>query len=249
VRVLICGRLTVEADPEVVAESAFPGRLGRRLWAYVVLNRRRPVARAELVDALWGEESPETADASLNALVSRVRSAVAPAGDAIELRASTGSYELSLASGAFVDRERAWLAITHVQSLRREGRVRDAWSEAIIANEIAARGFLAGEDAPWIESERRTLHDVRLQALDAICDAELAQDRPTEAERVARQLIAADPLRESGYRFLMRAAAQSGNRASAVSVMDECRRALAAVGTRPSPETERVFKTTLRAAD
>src|SRR3954468_14993857 len=229
-RVLICGRLAVEADPVVVAETAFPGRLGRRLWAYLVLNRRRPIARAELGDALWGEESPEAADESLNALVSRVRTAVAPLGDRIELRAATGAYGLSLTADAFVDRERAWLAITHVQAIRREGNVREAWSEAIIANEIAARGFLPGEDAPWIEAERRTLRDISLQALEAICDAELAQARPAEAGRVARQLIARDELRESGYRYLMRAVAMEGNHARAVAVMDECRRALAAVG-------------------
>ena len=247
-RVLICGRLAVEAEPVVIAESAFPGRLGRRLWAYLVLNRRRPVARAEIVDALWGEESPETADASLNALVSRVRTAVAPLRDRVSLHAATGTYALTLEADAFVDRERAWLAITHVQAIRREGRIREAWSEAIIANEIAARGFLPGEDAPWIEAERRTLHDVRLQALDAICDAELAQGRPLEAERVARQLIAVDAIRESGYRFLMRAVAMSGNPASAITIMDECRRALATVGARPSPDTERVF-TTVRTAE
>lgn len=231
-----------------VAESVFPGRLGRRLWAYLVLNRRRPIARAELVDALWGEESPETADASLNALVSRVRTAVAPLGTAVELRAATGSYALGLAPDTFVDRERAWVAITHVQSLRRDGRIREAWSEAIIANEIAARGFLPGEDAPWIEAERRALRDVELQALEAIADAEIAQGRAPEAERVARRLIARDELRESGYRLLMRALALGGNAAQAASVMAECRAALAAVGAHPSAETERALRAALDTA-
>ena len=244
-RVLICGRLSVEAEPVVVTEEALPGRLGRRLWTYLVLNRRRPVGRAELVDALWGEESPDAADVSLNALASRVRSAFARLGDRIALRAASGTYSLALPNDVFVDRERAWVAITHVQAIRRQGRLGDAWSEAIIANEIAARGFLPGEDAPWIESERRALRDIALQALEAVCDAELAQARPLEAERVARRLIATDELRESGYRYLMRAVVMSGNRAQAVSVMDECRRALAAVGAHPSPETERAFKDTL----
>jgi DNA-binding SARP family transcriptional activator len=243
VRLLICGRISIEHEGGVVAESAFPGRLGRRLWAYLVLQRRRPVSRGELVDALWGDASPEAADASLNALVSRVRTAIAPLGPGCaELRAATGTYSLHLAADAFVDRERAWSAINHVQALQREGRLADAWAEAIIANEIAARGFLAGEDAPWIEAERRTLRDIELQALDAVCEAELAQRRPLEAERVARRLVTVDPLRESGYRHLMRAARDAGNAAQAVAIMDECRAALAAVSARPSAVTERLFR-------
>lgn len=241
-RVLICGRLSVESETTLVPETALPGRLGRRLWCYLVLHRRRPVSRAELFTALWGEESPEAADASLNALVSRTRSALAPLGARADLRAASGTYSLELAGDTFVDRERAWTAIHHVQAIRREGRIRDAWAEAIIANEIAARGFLPGEDAPWIEAERRTLRDIELQALEAVCDAELAQGRASDAERVARRLITADPLRESGYRYLMRACAAGGNAAQAATVMAECRAALASVSARPSAETERVFR-------
>jgi len=243
VRVRICGSLSIEEGDVVVGEPALPGRLGRRLWTYLVLHRRRPIGRSELVDALWGEESPEAADASLNALVSRVRAALAPLGsERAELRATSGSYALRLSADAFVDRERAWTAITHVQAIRRAGNVAEAWSEAVIASEIASRGFLLGEDAPWIEAERRTLRDIELQALEAICDAELAQARAPEAERVARRLIATDSLRESGYRYLMRALAAGGNAAQAASVMEECRAALASVSAHPSDATERVFR-------
>ena len=244
-RITICGRLRVEADGASLDEAAFPGRLGRRFWAYLVLNRRRPVGRAELVTALWGEESPEAADASLNAVASRVRSALARAAADAELRAATGSYTLSLPADVFVDRERAWTAIHHVQAIRRRGDARGAWAEAVIANEIAQRGFLPGEEAEWIEAERRVLRDIELQSLEAICEAELDQHRPEEAERVARRLIAADPLRESGYRLLMRALAAGGNPAQASRVMDECRAALATVSAEPSIETERAFRQSL----
>ena len=231
----------------MVPEGALPGRLGRRLWAYLVLNRHRPVGRPELVAALWGEESPEAADASLNALVSRVRGAFGALGDGqLELRSASGSYSLELAAGAFVDRERAWSAIHHVQAIRREGRVRAAWAEALVAGEIAGRGFLPGEDAPWIEAERRTLRGMELQALEAMCEAELDQGHLLEAERVARRLITADPLHESGYRLLMRALSAAGNAAQILAVMEECRSALARVEARPSAATERVYRELMR---
>src|SRR4051812_2518860 len=106
----------------MLREAALPGRLGRRLWTYLVLNRRRPVGRDELIAALWGESSPEAADASLNALVSRVRAAVGTLGaTGAAIRSTGGGYALQLDADVFVDRERAWTAIHHVQATRRAG--------------------------------------------------------------------------------------------------------------------------------
>ena len=242
-RVYICGPLRVESETATVTEEAFPGRLGRRLWAYLVLNRRRLVSRSELADALWADEWPEAGDASLNALVSRVRALLHRVGtEPAELRGSTGAYALVLPGSAFVDRERAWTAINHVRASREHGDIRAAWAEAVIANEIAARGFLPGEEGAWITAERGTLEAIEVQALEAIGDAEIEQSRPDEAERVARRLIARDALRESGYRLLMRALATSGNRAQVARVMDECRTALSAASIAPSAETERVYR-------
>lgn len=210
--------------------------------AYAVLNRRRPVGRDELIAALWGDSEPEAVDASLDALISKLRTALARLHEAgLELRRSSGGYVLQLPANAFVDRERAWSAIHHVQATRRRGDVRGAWAEAVIAREIVARGFLPGDAGEWIEGERRTLRDIEVQALEAIGEAELAQSRPLEAERVARALVVLEPLRESGYRLLMIALAASGNPAQAARVLEECRAALAAVSLAPSTETLRVF--------
>ena len=232
----------METDAGALEEESLPGRLGRRLWVYLVLNRRRPIGRGEIGEALWGEDTPEAADASLNALVSRLRSAIRTVAPAVKLRASGGTYSLALPADVFVDRERAWTAIHHVEALRRQGDSVNAWAEAVIANEIAARSLLPGEDGAWIEAERRTLRDTELQALEAIGQAEIDRHRADEAERVGRRLIAADPLRESGYRLLMRALAAGGNPAQAGRVMDECRSALAAAAASPSAETERLYR-------
>ncbi|HEV8534900.1 MAG TPA: BTAD domain-containing putative transcriptional regulator [Candidatus Limnocylindria bacterium] len=241
-RVTICGRLRIESAGAVLDESALPGRLGRRLWTYLVLNRRRPVGRGEIAVALWGDDGPEAADASLNALISRLRAALVRLDPGVELRAATGSYTLALPADVFVDRERAWDAIHHVQAIRRRGDAAGAWAEAVIAHEIAARGFLPGESGEWIEGERRTLADIEMQALEAVVEAELDEGRPAEAERAARALIARDALREAGYRLLMRALAAGGNGAQAAHVIQECRAALEHAGVAVSADTERVFR-------
>ena len=245
VRVLICGELRVEGEQRALSGPDLPGRLGRRLWAYLVLNRRRPAGHGELASALWGDDIPDAWEASLHALVSRVRRALAVVADDTALRAIGGGYALTLPAGTFVDRERAWEAIHHVRARQLTGDVRGAWAEAVIAAEIAARGFLHGESGEWIEAERRLLHGIEVQALEAVADADLAGSKIEEAERVARSLVGLDPLRESGYRLLMRSLAAAGNGAAAAAVMEECRRALAAVGANPSAETEAAFRSAL----
>jgi SARP family transcriptional regulator, regulator of embCAB operon len=109
--------------------------------------------------------------------------------------------------------------------------------------EIAARGFLGGEEAPWIEGQRRAFVDLRLHALECTVEAELLRGNPAIAEREAEYLIVLDPLRESGYRLLMRALSAGGNSAQAVRVMDECRQRLLQIGGLvPSEDTVRVFR-------
>lgn len=246
-RVTVCGELRVEGASGIVWQRELPGRLGRRLWSYLVLNRRRVMANDELATALWGDAIPDAWEASLHAVVSRVRHVIGRVDAGAVIRPTGAGYALSLPVETFVDRERAWDAIHHVRSTHRRGDLAGAFAEAVIANEIAARGFLPGEPGDWVEAERRLLRGIEVQALEAVVEAELARDRPAEAERAARSLIGLDPLRESGYRLLMRSLAAAGNAGAAVDVMAECRAALAAAGATPGAETDRVFRATLGA--
>src|SRR5438093_53474 len=108
---------------------------------------------------------------------------------------------------------------------------------------VGERRFLPGEDGPWIEGRRRALHETLVQATEFAAEAELRRGEYAGAERIARAAVVLDPLRESGYRLLMRALAAAGNGAQAVRIMDECRAALRdEAGAAPSAATERAFR-------
>lgn len=77
-RIELCGRLLVEIDGEGL-QGALPGRQGRLLFAYLVMNRDRPVRRDELIEALWsGNGQPASGDALLRPPLSRLRKALGP---------------------------------------------------------------------------------------------------------------------------------------------------------------------------
>src|SRR3954452_11492446 len=102
-RMQLCGRLRVEIDGRAV-EGTLPGRQGRMLLAYLVLNRDRPVRRDELIDALWPGES--SGDALLRPPLSRLRRALG--AGRIEGRSE---LTLVLPDGAYVDWDAARAAL------------------------------------------------------------------------------------------------------------------------------------------
>lgn len=230
----------------MVREADLPGRQGRLLWVYLVLHRRGPVGRGDLAEAIWGDDVPDAWDTTLNALISRLRRVLAPlATDASEIaiRGEQGRYALLLPANSFVDWERARDAIHEADRLVFQGYPGAALAEARVAMEIAARGFLPGETAPWITGQREALREIRLRSCERTVEAELARGRPDIAETEAHQLLALDPLRESSYRWLMRALAAGGNAAQAARVYAACRRELhQRAAMTPSPETDRVFR-------
>lgn len=245
-RIYVCGRLAVEHPALTILEHAFPARQGRRLWAFLVLHRRGPVARERMADAVWGDDAPDTWDTTLNTVVSRLRSLIRPIArlePAFTIHGEIGRYRLHLPPGTFVDLERARLAMHNAETLLRTGDIGASLSEARVAVEIAARGLLDGEAGPWIEGQRRELFDIQLHSLECTAEAELARGNANLAEHEASHLIRLDPLRESGYRLLMRALAAGGNHAAASSAMRDCRRALhERAGMSPSPDTELLFR-------
>src|SRR5580693_10592202 len=61
-RIQICGSLAVERDGQRL-DTGLPGRQGRLLFTYLVVNRHRLVPRDELAAALWREPDPAAVDA------------------------------------------------------------------------------------------------------------------------------------------------------------------------------------------
>jgi DNA-binding SARP family transcriptional activator len=245
-RVRVCGRLSLELGAVVVREGDLPARQGRRLWAFLVLRRRLPVPRDEMAEAVWGDDTPDAWDVALNALVSRLRAALRPlarVAPGLAIQSEVGRYALTLPERTFVDFERARWALHEADRLFGRREYAMALAEARVAMEIARRGFLSGEEAPWIQGHRRALADIHVHALERTVEGELSRGRPEIAEREAEDLVALDPLREQGYRLLMRALSARGNAAEASRVMAECRRVLRErAGLSPSSETERLFR-------
>ena len=248
VRLYVTGRLTVENGAARLEQAELPGRQGRLALAYLALFRTRPVPRDELLDALWPEGAPPSADSALSAVVSKLRSGFARIGldGTSALEAAAGCYALRLPAGSVVDVESAANSLDRAEGALRSGNLELAWSGATVATAIVRRPLLPGEDAAWIETQRRRLRDVLLRAYDCLVEVWLQRGDTTLAIVTARTALDIAPFRESGHRRLMRAHAAAGDRAEALRVYEECRQLLREeLGVSPSPETQEVYEALL----
>jgi len=238
-RIQLCGRLVAEVNGQRI-DQALPGRQGRLLFAYLVAYRAQPTARDELADVLWPDRVPPAVDSAVSALLSKLRRLVGP--ERLEGRIR---LQLLLPNGSWIDHEAAAEALHRAEGAAARNEWAEAWGPARVAQHIAARTFLAGEDAPWIDEWRRRLDDVYLHSLELTAQASLGIGRGEldTAERAARTLVARAPYRESGYRFLMQVLAARDNPAEGLRVYEELRvRLRDELGTAPSPSTQALHK-------
>ena len=228
-RIQLCGRLVARIDGRRV-EASLPGRQGRLAFAFLAVHRHRPVPRDELSDALWRE--PAASD-RLSPLLSKLRSVV-PLDGRSEVR-------IVLPSAAWIDIEAASEGLHRAESALAQGDFAGAWGPGRVAQHVASRIFLPGDDAPWIDEQRRRLEEILVRSLELVGRAcvEIGAGELDTAERAARNLIVRAPYRESGHRLLMETLAARGNTAEALLIYDSLRRRLRdELGACPSPETQ-----------
>jgi DNA-binding SARP family transcriptional activator len=238
-RIQLCGMLAVEIEGRRY-EDELPGRQGRLLFTYLVVNRARPVARRELLDVLWSDEPPPTAETTLTGVLSRLRHVLGE--NVLHGREQPG---LVLPVDAWIDVEVAFRAIHEAESAVASGDWPQAWTSGRAALHVSRREFAAGSDAPWIEERRQSLGVVQASALECIGEAGLGLGGTeiAAAERCGRALVALEPLRESGYRLLMRALEARGNAADALALYDRLRRLLRdELGAAPGAATQALHK-------
>jgi len=250
-KVSLAGRVSIGTDGVLIEEARFPGRQGRLVFAYLVSEQGRPVFRDELAEALWGGTPPATWEKALAVIASKLRALLGECGldGAKVLTSAFGCYRLELPDETWIDLLAAAQAADEAEAALAADDPERAKAEARAAVSLARPSLLPGEDGTWVEGKRRELADLLDRALDCLAEACLSSGDPSEAARWAREAIALQPFRESGYRRLMQAHAAAGNRAEALQAYERCRRLLAEeLGAFPSPETESIYRELLRTA-
>jgi DNA-binding SARP family transcriptional activator len=197
---------------------------GQRVLAYLALNGRN-LTRVHLAGILWPDVRAGRAAANLRAAIWR-----AAGPDVAVLVASRTHVRLDDS-----------VVIDHEAALARARDLLDP-APATLDGEPAEIGeLLPGWDADWLIPERERLRQLRLHALDAMCERLTTAGRAGEAVRAGRACVAAEPLRESAQRCLIRAYLACGDVSSArAQYAAYCALLAREFGVRPSPLAEAI---------
>src|SRR4051794_23239263 len=228
----VLGPVEARVDERPVAIGA--GK-PRALLAMLALNVGSPVASGRLVDGLWGEEPPATANKMVQVYVSQLRKVLAASGDGAEIVTRGHGYELRLGDGE-VDARR-------FERLVAEGAPRDAlalWRGPPL-DDVSTE--------PFAGLEIRRLEELRLVAIEHAVEHDLAEGRHVEVASELETLVVEEPLREHLHALRLLALYRSGRQADALNAYRQARTALVdAIGVEPGPELRRVHGAILRQA-
>lgn len=238
-RVGLLGPFEVRNLDGVVVEV--PGVRLRALLAALALEPGRVVTRARLVDWIWGERPPADEVNALQALVSRLRR-VLPDG---VVEADSGGYRLAVAPDD-VDVCRFERLVGQARAAEPAARA-DLLRSALALWRGTAMADIALQDSDAFDAVVARLDELHVAALGDRVDADIRLGRGSELVSELTGLVAAYPLREGFVAALMRALAEAGRAAEALTVYQRTRERLAdELGADPSAELSALHTALLR---
>lgn len=195
----------------------------QRLLAYLALQDR-PHSRMRVAFSLWPGASEPHAYGSLRSALHRLQASGYPL-------ATVMMGELALGAEVSVDIHERLALVERLLA----GESDDAELELGLV-------LLGGELLPdwfddWALLERERYRELRLRALETICERELRAGRPGRAVRAGKAAVLVEPLRDSARRALIRARLAEGNKAEALAEYRDFARELHdRLGLQPSGE-------------
>jgi DNA-binding SARP family transcriptional activator len=163
--------VVVEYSDRVVCDSDLAGRQGRLLFAFLMSRSSHPVSKIDLMQALWDDSPPASADTALNVVISKLRRALRRVGVVAPDRISNdvGTYRCSIPN-VWIDLDVARTAIDRAEGALRAADLSTAWANANVAATIAHRPFLPDESRLWVQRERERLGRVWRRATLVLSD-------------------------------------------------------------------------------
>lgn len=221
----------------------------RCVLAVLLANHGTVVSIDRLIDAVWEDDPPPKALASLRAYVTNLRrilttSTEVSSSAAVRLESRAYSYQLTLLAGDSVDLHRFEALVRDGRAALIRGDAADAFS--LLSNALALwRGDPFGEFAHrrFAHADAARYAALHHTAIEARFDAALQCGDGADLLPEIQAAVTADPTEERLWGHLMVALFRTGQTAEAVRAFDRARTTLdSELGTRPGDGLQTLYR-------
>ncbi|WP_198047543.1 BTAD domain-containing putative transcriptional regulator [Kutzneria sp. 744] len=214
----------------------------RAVFAMLAASVGKVVSRSELIDGIWGEDPPASAEGSLYTYISDLRRALEPG------RANRTPSQLLASSGAGyllrvdVDLTGFEELRQHAATLLASGSHGPALRALDAALALWHGEAFGGIPGPYAERRRASLEELRLATQEQRAEAMLGLGAAADVVGQLTELVRTYPLRESLRALLMTALHRTGRRDEALAVYQDAATLLMdELGIEPSPPLTKLF--------
>ena len=215
------------------------------MLALLIVHVPQPLSAERLVDELWGERPPVTAQHAVQVHVSGIRKILRAGGGGAAVLSSRSGYVLDV-DPELIDARRFEQLLGDARGILagEPSRARELFGEAFELWRGPPLAEFSQFDFARAEADR--LEELRALAVEGLVEARLECGESGEVIGAITGLVAANPLRERPRRLLMLALYRGGRHAEALAAYRDACAALDEIGLQPGPELRRLEEAILR---
>jgi DNA-binding SARP family transcriptional activator/Tfp pilus assembly protein PilF len=213
----------------------------RSLLACLLVQPGQLVPTDVLIDEIWGESPPNTANNLVSIYVHRLRKVIGDADGRVLVYRAPG-YLLRIAPGD-LDMQEFESRVTEGRRALGDG---DPKKAAVLLRDALGlwRGSLLADvpSSPLLAMQADSAAELRLAAIELRIEADLACGRAAQVVPELRGLVAVHRMREGLWALLMRALEDAGRRAEALEAFAQAQEVISAeLGVDPGAELQRLY--------
>jgi LuxR family maltose regulon positive regulatory protein len=240
------GGFRVIRGDDVIKEDEWDRSQPKQLLKVIVSYAAKGVPKEVLIDQLWPEERPKSAESDFKTTLQRLRKSLEPeidkdfASSYIHLQDNVVSIDAELIQ---VDVDRFLLLLRNGEEKEKAGELKEALLIYNDAIEMYKGDFLAEEFyIPWANRKREELKGKYIELLSKAASLHDRQGTVKKAIECYKKAIRADSLLEESYQRLMTLYSSKGMYNEALRTYEACKKVLKEeLKSKPDPMTTALY--------
>lgn len=208
------------------------------LFAYLLYHRGTIIRKGEIIDSLWPECEPKTADNHLHMSVYNLKRALKKNNINISVKFSGGGYVMELDPAIDYD-----VAGFETFTAKRRALAKDNIGEFEKMVAVYQGDYLEGKDYLWCSPERTRLQKYFSELVKQVARYYIDAANCSKAEQILLRSIGYLPYDEDAYELLLNICSLQGDRVAMIKYYETIQDVLQSeLGIEPRPSLKRLYE-------